>query len=187
MAPIDRCTDDKGFVQFRSELRRIVARRDTRAMLSVLADDVHASLGGHIGKQGFIELWGLEKNARSSLVWKELGDALRFGCTMRSGVATAPSFGDQLSEDRDPFETFVALPGALLRERKSDGSPAVARLNWHVLTLEKWDGGSWVGVKLDDGRSGYVRESMIRSPIGYRAWFHKRGGRWKMAGFLAGD
>lgn len=156
------------------------------ALLSVVADDVHASLGGHVGKQDFIELWGL-KQPRTSKVWKELGDALRLGCSMRSGVATAPSMEDQIG-DRDAFETRIALPGAVLRARPSDRSPAIARLEWHVLTLRgTWDGGPWVRVRLDNGRSGYVRDALARSPIDYRAWFHKRGGRWVMAGFLAGD
>lgn len=188
MPPVDQCMADKSFVQFRADLRRIIESRDTKGLLSIVADDVHASLGGDVGKKDFIQLWSLDKNSRGSLVWRELGDALRFGCTMRSGVATVPSFGDQFDADRDPFETFVALPGAILRQRKSDRSGVVARLRWDVLTLRgQWDGGPWVGVRLDDGRKGYVRETKIRSPIGYRAWFEKRGGRWKMAGFLAGD
>ena len=188
MPPVDQCTADKSFTQFRDELRRTVDRRDAKRLLSIVADDVHASLGGDVGKKDFIQLWSLDTNPRGSLVWKELGDALRFGCTMRSGVATIPSFGDQLGADRDPFETFVALPGTALHQRKSDQSVVVARLRWHVLTLRgQWDGGPWVGVKLDDGRKGYVRETKVRSPIGYRAWFHKRGNTWEMAGFLAGD
>jgi hypothetical protein len=187
LPPVDQCASDPSFVEFRTALRQMIARRDAAALLTVVADDIHASLGGHIGKQDFIELWGL-KQPRSSKVWRELGNALRLGCSMNAGVATAPSFEAQLSGDRDAFEIRIALPGAALRKRPSDRSPAVARLNWHVLTFNgPWDGGSWVNVKLDDGRRGFVRSDLARSPIDYRAWFRKQGGRWQMAGFLAGD
>ena len=186
LPPIDECRSDRSFVEYRNELRRTVERRDTKALLSVVADDVHASLGGHVGKKDFIELWGL-KRPGTSKVWKELGEALRLGCSMRNGVATVPSMEDQIG-DRDAFETRIALPGAVLRAQPNEKSRAIARLNWHVLTLRgTWDGGPWVRVRLDDGRSGYVRDALARSPIDYRAWFHKRGGRWIMAGFLSGD
>ena len=185
--PVDQCTADPSFVQFRSELRRTIAKRDTDALLKVVADDVHASLGGHIGKKDFIELWQLDR-PMSSKVWKELGDALRLGCTMSNGVATAPSFEDQLGGDRDAFETMIALPGARLLRRPNDGASVVANLKWNVLTMrEAWDGGPWIAVRLDDGRSGFVRRALARSPIDYRAWFRKREGKWRMEGFLAGD
>ena len=187
LPPIDECAASPSFVEFRTSLRRTIARRDSAALLSIVADDIHASLGGHIGKKDFIELWRL-KEPRSSKVWMELGSALRLGCSMKASVVTAPSFEDQLSGDRDVFETRIALPGAILRKRPSDRGAAIARLNWHLLTVDgPWNGGSWVKVKLDDGRRGFVRSALARSPIDYRAWFRKRGGHWQMAGFLAGD
>src|SRR5688572_6967383 len=90
LAPVDQCAADRSFVEFRTALRRTIARRDSAALLAVVADDIHASLGGHIGKRDFIELWRL-KRPRGSKLWKELGDALALGCSMTAGVATAPS------------------------------------------------------------------------------------------------
>lgn len=186
LPPVDQCTSDLSFVAFRTELRRIVERQDEDALLAVTADDIHASLGGDVGKQDFIQLWGFGKKGRSEL-WTELGEALRLGCTMRDGLATIPSMEDQIG-GRDAFETRIALPGATLRARPSARAKAVARLDWHVMTLRSpWEGGRWLRVRLDDGRSGYVYEPMARSPIDYRAWFRKRGGKWVMEGFLAGD
>ena len=68
MPPIDQCKADTSFVKFRSELRQTVARRDAERLLSVVADDVHASLGGDIGKGDFIKLWALKQRPRSSRV-----------------------------------------------------------------------------------------------------------------------
>ncbi|MEO6256550.1 MAG: SH3 domain-containing protein [Sphingomicrobium sp.] len=187
LPPIDQCATDRSFVAFRAALERTIARRDAAALLKVVADDIQASLGGDSGKADFIALWGL-KRPLSSKVWDELGSALRIGCSLRGGVATAPWMADQLGGDRDAFETRIALPGAVLRKRPSERSPAIARLDWHVLTLSgPWNGGAWVKVTLDDGRGGYVRDALARSPIDYRAWFRKRRGRWQMEGFLAGD
>ena len=186
LPPVDQCARDPSFVAFRAALQRTIARRDAKGLLAVVADDVHASLGGHLGKADFVELWDL-KRPRASGVWKELSTALSFGCAMREGLASAPSFEQQLGE-RDAFETRLALPGAELRVRPDSKARLIARLDWHVLTLRgTWDGGPWVRVRLDDGRTGYVRESMARSPLDYRAWFRKRGGKWVMEGFLAGD
>src|SRR5687768_10955363 len=174
LPPVDQCASDRSFVEFRTALQRTITVQDSASLLKMVADDIHGSLGGHIGKADFIELWDLKRPSRSK-VWKELGEALRLGCTMNAGVATAPSFQDQLSDERDAFETRIALPGAVLRKRPNHRSPAVARLKWHVLTVRSpWNGGAWVAVKLDDGRSGFVREVMARSVIDYRAWFRKR-------------
>lgn len=187
LPPVDQCASDRSFVQFRTALRRSIARRDVNALLETLEDDVQASLGGDIGKRDFVKLWKLE-SPRSSKVWKELGDALSLGCAMNAGVATAPSFEEQLGDGRDAFETRIALPGAVLHRGPSQSSAVIARLNWDVLTQRgEWDGGPWLRVSLDDGRRGHVRKTLTRSPIDYRAWFHKRDGRWRMAGFVAGD
>jgi hypothetical protein len=186
LPPIDQCKADADFVQFRNDLRRIVTRRDERRLLAIVADDIHASLGGHVGKKDFIELWGIGKT-RDKKLWAELDEARRLGCTMRNGLATIPSMENQIG-DRDVFEARIALPGATLRSAPSAEGRALARLDWHVLTLRgPWNGGRWLHVRLDDGRTGYIYEPMARSPIDYRAWFRKRDGKWVMEGFLAGD
>ena len=188
LPPTDQCIADQSFVQFRSELQRTVARRDSAALLRLVADDVYASFGGHIGKADFIDLWDLRKQPEHSRIWRELGGALKLGCAIQGDARVAPSFDAQVDPARDPFETRVALPGAVLRQGPNDGSRSLATLDWHLLTLtEAWEGGPWVHVRLDDGRSGYVREAMARSVIGYRAAFEQRGGKWLMTSFVAGD
>ena len=34
---------------------------------------------------------------------------------------------------------------------------------------------------------GYVASRFVRSPIGYRAYFSRKDGRWQMLMFIAGD
>lgn len=188
LPPVDQCAGDAPFAQFRAELRDTVARRDTDALLKVVASDVYAGFGGYIGKSDFIQMWNLAKNPKDSAVWNELGEALDLGCAVEGQARVAPSFEKQIDDARDPFDTWIALPGAVLRKSPSDKSRVIARLKWHVLTLDRGlENETWLLVKLDDGRSGYVRTSMTRSVLGWRAAFEKREGRWLMTSFVAGD
>jgi hypothetical protein len=42
-------------------------------------------------------------------------------------------------------------------------------------------------VVLPDGRTGWLRAEDVHSPIGWRAIFAWRDGRWMMDAFVAGD
>lgn len=155
--------------------------------MAVLADDILVSLGGYSGKKDFVRHWKLDR-PKSSLVWTELGTALSLGCAVQSDVRVVPSFEAQIDSSREPFETLIAFPGSLLRREASDRSPAITKLNWHVLTMRKpWDGGAWVAVTLDGRRHGFLRRNLTRSPLDYRASFRKIGGKWRMTTFIAGD
>jgi hypothetical protein len=46
---------------------------------------------------------------------------------------------------------------------------------------------SWAGVVLPDGRSGWLPSQDVLSPVGWRAIFARRDGRWLMTAFVAGD
>jgi hypothetical protein len=45
----------------------------------------------------------------------------------------------------------------------------------------------WTAVRFAANRSGYVYSRLVRSPIGYRAFFTRENGRWMLAMFVAGD
>ena len=44
-----------------------------------------------------------------------------------------------------------------------------------------------MGVEIPDGRKGFVRRDQTVNPLGYRAVFEKRGGKWLITAFVAGD
>ena len=46
---------------------------------------------------------------------------------------------------------------------------------------------SWAGVLLPDGRTGWLRADDVHSPVGWRAIFERRDGRWMIVAFIAGD
>ena len=45
----------------------------------------------------------------------------------------------------------------------------------------------WSRVKLQDGRSGWIRPIQYYAATGYRLRATKRRGRWQITHFLAGD
>jgi hypothetical protein len=72
-------------------------------------------------------------------------------------------------------------------------SPIIATLSYDIVVstapfnLIKEDGRSWIAIKLSNGKTGFVSEQFIRSPIDYRACFTKKNGKWRMNALVAGD
>lgn len=189
--PTDSCAQDRSFAAFRTALLAAIARKDAAFILAAATDDIQYSFGDDPGRAGFARAWGLARPATSAL-WRELAAALRLGCARdEAGEFWAPSMsliGDEnLGEEY--YASAVAVgPGAALHAGRSDASRTIAPLRWHVVTAQHDDGASrWVRVRLADGREGYVRRALIRSFGDYRAVFAKRGGRWRLTAFVAGD
>jgi hypothetical protein len=191
MPPVDYCAQDRSFVVFRNALNQAIARRDAAFILGIAAEDIEYSFGDSPGRAGFARAWGLARPT-SSRLWRELGAALRLGCTRDDGGGFwSPSMSVIGNEDLGEDYTLLmvaVVPGATLRAGPSDSSPLVARLRWHVARLEQDDGRSpWIHATLIDGRRGYARRSFFRSFGDYRAVFNKRRGQWRMTAFVAGD
>jgi hypothetical protein len=192
LPPVDTCASDIGFAAFRAALNRAIARRDAAFILSAASDDISWSFGDEPGRAGFARAWGLSRPA-SSRLWRELAEALRLGCRRADdGSLWAPAMSlNEEDADMDAFENAVVAvtPGAVLRARPADNARPVAALRWDVLTLADGDDGTsaWARASLEDGRSGWVRRSQVRSFGDYRAVFERRGGRWRMTAFVAGD
>ena len=93
---------------------------------------------------------------------------------------------------------FVAVtsPRAVVRSAPATSADTIGAASYGVLPLEKWRGmpespaepdTSWAGVVLPDGRSDWLRSEDVHSPVGWRAIFARRDGRWVMTAFVAGD
>lgn len=188
LPPIDQCLSDPSFVVYRSGLLDAVRQQDRERLLAALADDIIVDFGGGSGKPLFAANWALDRSP-TSRVWDELGRALALGCASSGDAFVAPSAIAQLDSDRDGFATlFAIVPGTQLRTEPRDDSEVVATLDWDLLTSgEQVASSEWLAVRLDDGRTGFVRRSQVRSPLDYRAVFEKRGERWLMTAFVAGD
>jgi hypothetical protein len=188
LPPVDQCRGDASFLRFRSELARTIERHDAKGLLRIVADDVMVDFDASRGPREFAHAWKLDgKHAADSPVWNELATVMRLGCTQLGAVRIMPSLGEQLG-DADPLETFLALPGAVLRASPSSGGRAISRLDYDVVTLKgSWPTGDWMHVALSGERSGYLRKDEVRTALQYRAGFEKAGGRWRMTSFVQGD
>jgi SH3-like domain-containing protein len=92
-------------------------------------------------------------------------------------------------EDAGISRAVAVGRGAVLRAAPSDRARIVSQLASDLLTLPADDQGegAWVRVATADGRRGWVRRALIRGFGDYRAVFERRGGRWRMIAFVAGD
>jgi hypothetical protein len=191
LPPVDRCASAPGFATFRARLQAAIARRDAAFLLSIASDDISFSFGDDPGKAGFVRAWDLAHPARSRL-WRVLGETLRLGCGHADdGTLWSPAMALVEGDDEDAgIGRAVAVgPGAVLRAAPSDRGRIVSPLSFDVLTLPAGDAGegAWVRVATADGRRGWVRRASIRGFGDYRAVFERRGGRWRMIAFVAGD
>lgn len=191
LPPRNSCASVPGFAAFRTQLRTAIARRDAAFVLSVASDDISFSFGDDPGKAGFAGAWDLAHPDRSPL-WPVLAETLRLGCARsEDGTLWSPSMALADGDDEDAgISRAVAIgPGAVLRAAPSDRARIVSRLDFDVLTLAADDQGesAWARVAIADGRRGWVRRASIRGFGDYRAVFERRGGRWRMIAFVAGD
>ena len=187
LPPIDQCQTEPSLVAFREALGDAAKKRDVEALLRLTIDDVQTDFGGGSGKAEFTRHWRLDRPDQSGL-WTELAAILGLGCTLDGSTAVIPSLSEPM-DSLDAFETYVAIiPGSPLRREPREDSGAVAKLDWHLLTLKSATvDRRWFHVQLADGRSGYVRADEVRSPIDYRLVAERRGKRWLITAFVAGD
>jgi len=188
MPPVDQCASDRSFVAFRAELKRIVARRDSKALNAILADDVMADFDSGRGRKEFARIWKFDER-KTSPIWPELEHVLGLGCSMAHGKPVIPYMAEGFPSEDDLFDKMVVVRlGAKLRDHPNEGARVIANLNEHVLEVsEESQVTGWVKAKMADGRRGYVRRNQLRSPLDYRATFEKIGGAWRMTSFVAGD
>ena len=185
LPPRDECGPE--FAAFRAQLLDIIARRDAARLLEHLDPQIEFSFGGDgPGRDAFAVQWGLATPETSAL-WTTLAEALLLGCARsENGEVAAPYLFVRFPQQVDVFSGGVARPGARLYSAagaEEDGVP----IAWQVVTETENRGTGWTRVRLADGRSGFIPDEMLLSPIGWRAIFAQRGGRWLMTAFIAGD
>ena len=190
LPPVDQCAAEPGFKIYKDALRKSVDRRDGNGLLALLAPDVLVNFGGESGRDAFAREWDLKAGVPDEL-WKQLGAILALGCARSDAAMVMPSLAVQFDSDadEDAFDKLIVISSsAELRVAPDSASARIASLSWDVVTaLERRHQDDWVKVQLADGRKGWVAGSQLRSPLDYRAIIEKRGGRWMITAFVAGD
>lgn len=194
--PRDEARQDRSFLAFRRQLMTAVRKKDREYLLRVLDPKILVNFGGGQGIGAFQEEWNLK--SPGTPIWDTLADVLTHGGefyqegSVRGFAApyTSSAFPDEL----DAFEYLCVIGANIpLRSQPDERAPIVTRLSYDLVRLANPAAGfgptekPWVQVTTDSGRRGYLPRRWVRSPIGYRATFEKRGGRWQMTTFVAGD
>ena len=186
LPPIESCSAEPGFAEFRARLEEVVTRKDEQALLAMLADDVEVNFGGDQGPALFSANWKFDEPGESH-VWAELEEALSQGCTQSGDALVAPSFVANFPHALDAFETVILPPGVVLRGGKRDDTPGLGAMDWHLASVTDDKDESWIAVRLVDGRRGFVRRDQTINPLDYRLVFENHGGEWRVSAFVAGD
>jgi hypothetical protein len=186
--PVDEAAKDQGFLAFRSQVLAAVAAKDRTFILSILSDDLLNSFGGDGGAREFQEMWNF--SGADSEFWKEFRATLDLGGAFVSEDRfVAPYVFARWPANLDVYQ-FVAVTGVKVPVRSGSSADAdvMATLSHEAVELpEENPDAAWQKIRLADGRSGYVASSDLRSPVGYRAIFERRNGRWWLTAFVAGD
>ena len=184
---VDDGAEDPDFAAFRDDLRDVVARRDTAALLALVAPDARLSFGDTPGgPEGFRAMWfrGAPPDARG--VWDVLAHALEGGSVDEDGAITVPFLIGLWPSDADPF-AHVAVLDASVAAYDQPGGSEIARLGQIIVPALAPPLDGWLQVRLPDARTGYVPDSSTYSPVGYRAVFWDDGDGWRLRSLLAGD
>jgi hypothetical protein len=190
--PVDEAAQQPEFFSFRARLLQALQARDTTVLYAALDPNIRNSFGGDGGVEEFRQKW--RPAAEDAEVWTVLTEILSLGGafyhdSLFVGPYTTSSFPDHL----DGFE-HVAIVGSNVRARRQPSLDAdvVATLSFDVVRLDAEAYGRpgddrWLAVRLADGTPAYVWAAYARSPIGYRAVFERRDGRWLLRALVAGD
>lgn len=183
--PIDQCKGDPGFTKFLAGLKRTVAKKDRAAFLALLAPDVLVDFGGGTGPKVFEDQWKFEPTEYGNL-WDQLEIMFKLGCARDGGSRIIPSLPMQVQEDVG-IEWVLILPGAKLYKMAGELSAKPQTVPWTVATVTNRVSDTMTGVRLADGREGYIPDDLVYEPVGYRMIVEKRAGKWMITAFVAGD
>lgn len=188
VTPVDDARNDLGFAAFRDTVLRIVAARDTTALLAIVAPDIKNSFGGNDGALEFRKAWRLGE--ADSELWGILDDLLRHGGRFSGPDAfVAPYTYMALPDSLDPFEYLMVRDADVpVYGAPDEQSAIVARLSHTVVRAGPYLADPlWTAIALGGERYGYVQAHRIRSAVDYRLQFVRRDGRWWLVFLVAGD
>ena len=154
------------------------------ALMRLISPDVRTTYRGQ-GTKAFAEGW--DSSPEDS--WEGLKDILRLGCARSRHARVLPSFPIQFARfaGEPDFEKLeLARPGAKLLEDPENEQSAIATLSWEVVTAVSSAGDRWTGVRLADGREGWISDADIYHPADVHIVVRKRRGKWMITEYVYG-
>lgn len=191
LAPRDECVGTHGLSALGENLRRAARNRDADALLALVDDKIQLDFGGSSGKR---ELRHRLTSPEYKL-WQELDAALALGCAISSGeggqaYASWPWYFAKDVIPLDPFEAFIVTGERVrLRAAASAAAPVIGSVSWDYVRLSEYtsDEAVYAEVETRGGAKGYIAKSYLRNLVDYRLVAERRGGKWRITSFIAGD
>jgi hypothetical protein len=186
--PVDEAVTDPVFFLFRARVQTALAAHDTAEIMRIVDRDILNSFGGDGGREEFRERWDF-RNPENSKLWTTLGSVLALGGRFHEdSTFLAPYLAGGTSGDG--FQTLVVLGANVpVHAAPVATSRVIDTLTFEEVTKwrEKSSTGDWEPIRTAKGQTGWVHNQSLRSPIGYRAGFVRRQGRWWLRALVAGD
>lgn len=174
-----------------ADLKVAVEQKDAAFIKELIADDIKFSFGGDYGKDAFLREWNLD--SRKSMLWGHLAEMLRLGGYMQSEDAIVfPCTFHELSPENwvnnltppvSAFDYLVVVNEEGTELTGKDDKP-LRYLKSGEIVLRSATKGVY---RTHDGLVGHVDEKDLRSPVDYRMFLNRIGGKWKITLFIAGD
>jgi hypothetical protein len=188
LPPRDESARDPQLHAFLRELRAVVAKRDTAALLKIVDPGITLDFGGTNGIENLKKRFEYQESADE--FWRELGIVLDMGGTFDGPDKFEAPYVSAQSDTLDSFgDHVVTATGVRLRAQPNTDARTVASLDYDIVNeVESREFvAGWKHVRLWNGQTGYVASQYVRNPIDYRAWFERTRDGWRLMGFLAGD
>jgi hypothetical protein len=189
---VDEGERDTSFKEFRYKLSRALETRDLGALKGMVAPTISNELGKSGTLAEFLKTWKLEDPAsqRDSEIWNKLRDAVRLGGSFDGGEFRAPYVFSRWPQRYPPFDFYAVLAkNTPVHQKPQSDSRVLETLTQEI--VGRFDalpnGPGWRAVRTPSGTTGYVADSLTRSPLDYRAIFRKLKGEWKLVEFASGD
>lgn len=191
LRPEDESTRDKSLRALLGSMRTIVRRKDSKALAALMAPDFKVEFDVGKGPEIFRRHW--DSDTSTSAVWPVLDRLLALGGTFySSSLFAVPYVYTRFPYDLDRLRYVVATGDVPVRAESNSASDRVGMLNHVIVPLATpltppalLDQQPFVAVRHPDFGLCYVAGSDVYSPVGHRAFFEKRQGRWRWLSLAA--
>ncbi|HEY7608431.1 MAG TPA: hypothetical protein VIF14_04295 [Alphaproteobacteria bacterium] len=192
--PSDAARRDPALVKVRAAALAAAKAKDIKQIEPHLDSRILIAFGGENGAAAFAKLF-----AEAPVLWEELAWVLANGGRFLEGEFWAPYTFQANVGTLDPAETGIVVAAKVpARAEPSADAKLVAMLDHHVVHVTDWRDAEkaprpfynrkdWVRIELPGQRMAWVGARFVRSMDDYRAGFAKKGGVWKLTGFVSGD
>ena len=191
--PVDESWKDTSLVSFQKNLLKAAKDQDTVFVYSVVDTMIKNGFGDDPGIEIFKRHWRSPKPDFR----KELITAIKLGGVFYRDNKQffVPYLMMRFPQDYDAFEYSVVIGDHVnVRQEPNLSSNIITELSYdivkvknHTSRFDALSGLKWIEIELPQNKVGYICKDYVRSPIDYRFSFEKKGSRWLLTGWFAGD